>query len=95
MLSFTYFLPDSVVSQIMLTRTLPNYLLFFSEPDINITAISNLFNSESLWRISRMSDGSSFLKKIIRNIKITTVDQKYSVAASNIEEFGNKKLKDK
>jgi len=50
-----------------------NYLLFFSDPDINITAISNLFNSDSLWRISRMSDGSSFLEKIIRNIKITTV----------------------
>lgn len=41
-----------------------------------------------------MSDGASFLKKIITNIKITTVDQKYSVAASDIEEFRNKKLKD-
>lgn len=74
MLRFTYFLPDSTVAQSKFTKTLPNYLLFFSEPDINITAISNLFNSESLWRISRMSDGSSFLKKIITNIKITIVD---------------------
>lgn len=65
---------DSTVTETKFTKILPNYLLFFSEPDINITAISNLFNSESLWRISRMSDGSSFLKKIITNIKITTVD---------------------
>ena len=69
-----YFLLDSRVSQMKFRKTLPNYLLFFSEPDINITAISNLLNSDSLWRISRMSNGSSFLKKIIRNIKITTVD---------------------
>lgn len=65
---------DSTISQMKFKKTLLNYLLFFSEPDINITAISNLFNSDSLWRISRMSDGSSFLKKIIRNIKITTLD---------------------
>lgn len=65
---------DSTIPQMKFKKTLPNYLLFFSEPDINITAISNLFNSDSLWRISRMRDGSSFLKKIIRNIKITTVD---------------------
>jgi len=55
-------------------KTLLNYLLFFSESDINITAILNLFNSDNLWRISMMSAGSSFLKEIIRNTKITTVD---------------------
>lgn len=37
-------------------------LLFLSGSDINITAISNLFSSESLCKISKMSDGFSFLK---------------------------------
>lgn len=68
-LHFIYFLLDSTVPQMKFKVALLNYLRFFSEPDINITAISNLFNSDSLWRISRMRDGSSFLKKVIRNNK--------------------------
>lgn len=50
------------------------YLLSFSLSDINIIAISNLFDSDSFCKISKMSEGFSFLqdKEIFnKNLLIT------------------------